>query len=558
MTPKQPTVPGPSRSAPAASIRRMRKPAAPSFIADVIADVVDDKAALAGLIAGAVALVAAGLDPKVWGPALPSVQAAVREYPRLEAVTLVLAVAGSALLLLGGAIGDSTRARPIILGGLAVELFASLFGLIITTGPLFVASRFVGHAAAAFVIPVSIALVATSYRGVARATAIGMAYGAYGAAGAAAPILLQILPGERWPALLVAAVACAAAIWIARDRIRDLPRPGKPERPYVVGTAIWAFGVISVTVGVVWFGSGWDNPVRWALIGVGAVVLGIALVHDRWRRRRSVGAPRIDRRPVAVAVFVGVVLAIAQTAPMLELPLYFHLVLGYGPLAAMVALGPLFIALVVAGPVAGILLARFTPRWLVGVGAIIVGLGNLLLALLATPNAGYVSFILPCLLVGAGFVIATTVRTAIIFASVPRGLPATAAALNEASISVGSRIGIVLVTGVVAQVAIASYTSAVAGLPAAEAERAIAAFRDILIAIGTPSFEEVASVINQADLQPYLDAYASGLRAALLGAGVIAIFGGVIALLALGRQDPLATVWEHSDERSKVTADGGA
>ena len=41
-------------------------------------------------------------------------------------------------------------------------------------------------------------------------------------------------------------------------------------------------------------------------------------------------------------------------------------------------------------------------------------------------------------------------RTAIIFASVPRGLPATAAALNEASLAVGNRIGIVLVTAIVA------------------------------------------------------------------------------------------------------------
>ena len=104
------------------------------------------------------ALVAAALDPKVYGPALPSVQAAIRARPQIEFVIVFLAVAGAALLLAGGAIGDSVRARPIIVGGLVVSLLASLVGIVVTSGPLFIASRIVGHAVAAFVIPVSIAL----------------------------------------------------------------------------------------------------------------------------------------------------------------------------------------------------------------------------------------------------------------------------------------------------------------------------------------------------------------------------------------------------------------
>ncbi len=245
-------------------------------------------------------------------------------------------------------------------------------------------------------------------------------------------------------------------------------------------------------------------------------------------------------------------IAISQTVPMMQLPLYFHLVLGYGPLLATVALAPLFAALLLAGPVAGILLARYSPRTLVGAGVVAIGAADLLLWAIATPSAGYVLFVIPCVLVGAGFVVATTVRTAIIFASVPRGLPATAAALNEASIAVGSRIGIVLVTAVVAQTAIATYTASVAGLPPAEAQQSIAAFRDILTAVGTPSFDQVAAAVTATDVRPYLDAYASGVRAAFGLGGIAAVVGGAIAWVALGRRDPLVTVWEHRDEREVV------
>ena len=510
-----------------------------------------DPAARNGLLVGSVSLFAAALDPKVWGPALPSVQAAIRETPQLEQIVMLGAVGGAALLLLGGAVGDSSRARPVILWGLAVELVASVAGLLMPSGFVLVATRLIGHGAAAFVIPVSLALVATSYRGVARATAIGLAYGAYGAAGAAAPILLQILPDQRWPAFIAAIAACAVAIWIARPRIPDLARPAAPERPYVVGTAVWAFGIITLTIGITWIGGGLDNPVRWALVLGGLAVLAVALAHDR-RRTRETGAVRIERRPAAVAVFVGIVIAISQTVPMMQLPLYFHLVLGYGPLLATVALAPLFAALLLAGPVAGILLARYSPRTLVGAGVVAIGAADLLLWAIATPSAGYVLFVIPCVLVGAGFVVATTVRTAIIFASVPRGLPATAAALNEASIAVGSRIGIVLVTAVVAQTAIATYTASVAGLPPAEAQQSIAAFRDILTAVGTPSFDQVAAAVTATDVRPYLDAYASGVRAAFGLGGIAAVVGGAIAWVALGRRDPLVTVWEHRDEREVV------
>ena len=36
------------------------------------------------------------------------------------------------------------------------------------------------------------------------------------------------------------------------------------------------------------------------------------------------------------------------------------------------------------------------------------------------------------------------------------------------------------------------------------------------------------------------------------GSAVCAVSGGAIAWLALGRRDPLATVWEHRDEREAV------
>ena len=501
------------------------------------------------MLCGSVALVAAAMDPQVWTPTLPSIQEAIRENSRFETLVLLASIAASGLILLGGAVGDSRRAKPVILGGLVVELLASVITILVPAGPIFWTSRLIGHAGAAFVIPVAIALVATSYRGTVRATAIGVAYSAYGAAGAATSILLRAVPGEQWPAMLAAIAMCAVAIRLAWTRTLELRRPSQAERPLVVGVAVWAFGIITITIGVTWIGSNLDNPLRWALIiGGSALVIG----YHRLSRTRTASLAQIIRRRVAIALFVGVTIAISETAAVLNLPLYFHLVLGYGPLLAAVAVVPLSGALLLAGPVAGVLLRRVAPRWLVGGGVIFVGIGNLMLAAVATESASYIAFILPCLLIGAGFVVATTVRTAIIFASIPDGLPASAAALNESSISVGRRIGVVLVSAIVAQVSMATYSASVAALPPADAAAAIAAFRSVLVAVGTPSFAQVATTVASADIRPYLDAYAAGLNAAFLLCGLVGVVGGAIALLVFGRADPLRTRWEYQGERASA------
>ena len=46
----------------------------------------------------------------------------------------------------------------------------------------------------------------------------------------------------------------------------ELQRPSLAERPLVVGVAVWAFGIITMTIGLTWIGGGIDNPIRWAMI----------------------------------------------------------------------------------------------------------------------------------------------------------------------------------------------------------------------------------------------------------------------------------------------------
>jgi hypothetical protein len=110
-----------------------------------------------------------------------------------------------------------------------------------------------------------------------------------------------------------------------------------------------------------------------------------------------------------------------------------------------------------------------------------------------------------------------------------------------------------VITAVLAQVAVSAYASTLVGTPA-EVEAALAPFRELLIALGTPSFAELAQVVQPGDLAGYREAYETGVRVAMLGAGVIALVGAAIAWLALGRRNPLQTVYDHRDERGVAAA----
>ena len=147
---------------------------------------------------------------------------------------------------------------------------------------------------------------------------------------------------------------------------------------------------------------------------------------------------------------------------------------------------------------------------------------------------------------------ATTVRTAIIFASVSRGLPGTAAALNEASILVGSRIGLAALTALITQRALDLYAGSLPALDPAARDHAIGAFRDVLVAAGSPVIGQVLAALDRTDLASYGAAFIEASRESLLVTGVLALLAAPIAWVLLGRRDPLTTVWDHAEERPEA------
>lgn len=506
-----------------------------------IEGITKDSAAFRTLGAASLALLAAGLDPKVASPFVIDVQAAIRARPELEALATLIGVLGSATLLIGGVAADAYRSRRIIQGGLLALAGTAAANLVFTEGPLFIAARIGGALASGLVVPFALASVAVAYQGIPRATALGVAYAALGLGSTLPPILLTITGpgGSDFVAYLAALVPAVAAAFVARRAIPDL-RGTSPPRVAVVGRiAIWSFGVVAVAAGIAAFGAGW-HPLRLVTLGLGIAALGVASVLE-WRGRRRQTPIPISLRPVIVVLSAGLFVGIAQSVPLSLLPVFFQVVSGYGPIGSVIALAPVIVALVLSGLFVGWLLPRSSPRVLIGGGLVFVGLGDILLSAVASRGVSYLLFIGPFALVGAGFVVATTVRTAVIFASTPKDLPASAAALDEASVTLGSRIGVALSAILLTEVALSTYAAELP--PGSDEAAALAPFHDLLIALGTPNFSGLVKGADPSMLGVYAAAYVEAIRNVLFFSGLLAVLAGFVAMVALGRRDPLTAVF---------------
>src|SRR6476620_8667733 len=187
--------------------RRLRLP---TFLTDLG----QPRTALLALIAGSLALFAAGLDPRVFSSGTHDAQTALRERPQIEALFLLGSVAEAAFLLIGGVLGDIAGRRRILVIGLVALVVFETASMVTGDGVPFYISRVASVASVGLVLPVALAVVAVSYSGIVRATALGLAYAASGAATAIAPTLLSIATptGGRWPSFLLVIVVALIAL----------------------------------------------------------------------------------------------------------------------------------------------------------------------------------------------------------------------------------------------------------------------------------------------------------------------------------------------------------
>ncbi|HEY2779269.1 MAG TPA: DHA2 family efflux MFS transporter permease subunit [Steroidobacteraceae bacterium] len=358
----------------------------------------------------------------------------------------------SALLLLGGAMGDHFGRRRLLSWGTAIFAAASLGCALAPNLAFMFAARFLQGLGAALLLPNSLAILGQTFSGASRGRAIGI-WAATGAAmGAIGPVLggwLIDLGSWRAIFLLNLPLACGAIALASAFVPADRTEGAIPLD--TVGAMLATIGLAALTWALtVGSGQGWTPP---ALAGAAAAV-GFLLAFLRIEGTRGDRA-MMPLRLFGSAPFVGLtVLTLLLYGALGELFVLIPYLLikesGYSGTAAGAALLPLPLILTVASPYAGAIAGRIGPRLPLTIGPLVVAAG-FLMALRIQTKADYWSDVLPMIfLIGLGMSAAVAPLTTAVLTSVDRKHTGSASGLNSAVARTGGLVATALLGSVLA------------------------------------------------------------------------------------------------------------
>ncbi|MGV8921350.1 MAG: MFS transporter [Pseudomonas sp.] len=351
----------------------------------------------------------------------------------------------SALLLLGGSLGDRFgRRRMLVLGILMFGVASVVCGLAPNLETL-IAARFAQGVGAAFLMPNSLAILGVTFEGERRGRAIGIWAAAGAATGAGGPILGGwLIDSFSWRMIFFINIPLAsAAIYLALRNVQaDALR---------VGTfALDWPGALLVTIGlgaVTWALIGVTGPQGWSSEGVVGLAVGglLLLTFIVWERHKGESA-MMPLTLFGSSDFIGLTLLTfllyGALGCLLVLLPYVLIVAGhYSSTQAGAALLPLPLVLAVISPWLGSLAGRFGTRLFLIIGPSVVAVGFLLMLRMGA-DVDYWSQVMPALGVialGMSFVVAPL--TTAIFASVDKKHTGSASGLNNAIARTGGLVG---------------------------------------------------------------------------------------------------------------------
>ncbi len=365
----------------------------------------------------------------------------------------VYTLALAALLLPLGAIGDRLGRRPMLIAGLVVFGAAGVVSGLAPSAAVMIGARVAAGVGAAMIMPITLAVITSTFPEEERGRAIGVWTGVAGGGGILGMFLSALLVDVahwRWLFVLPVALAVVALAMTARSV------PDSRERSAhafdTVGALLSAVAVIGL-IFVLQEGPerGWTDPVT--LVGlVAGLAAAVAFVAWELRRRdASLLDVRLFReRGLAGGSITLLVVFGVQAGVAVVLFPFFQAVLGWSGLVSTVAMLPMAGTMMAASGLAPRLAATIGARATMAAGVALAGLGLVLMALLVSVDGGYPPVLAGLLAMGVGMGLSMTPSTEAITGSLPRAEQGVASALNDVTRELGTALGVAVLGALLA------------------------------------------------------------------------------------------------------------
>jgi EmrB/QacA subfamily drug resistance transporter len=407
------------------------------------------------LLVASIGVFMAFLDDTVVAIAFPNM---VHSFPSasvsdLSWVLNAYNIAFAAFLVPAGQFADLFgRRRVYRLGILAFTLASAACALAPSIGFL-IAARGIQGAAAALIVPASLALILESSTSATRSRGVAI-WGASGAvaAGLGPSIGGLLVTADNWRLVFLINIPLGLLAWqLGRTELVESRAPGRRYLPDLGGALLLALAVAGLTLGIV------QGPVwGWTSTGVLGAWLGALACAALFVRRSSRHpAPVLDpallrKRVTRVTSMLALIGGAGFFGLSLANTLYLMQVWRYSPLTTGLAFTIAPFVGAVAAIATGSLVTGRESRRVVVVGALVWAVGPLLLLALMGPDPNFLGAYLPAsvtLAVGLGMVHPLLGDAAVAGAPGDRYAGATATATTVRQ--VGAAIGVAIVIALI-------------------------------------------------------------------------------------------------------------
>ncbi|MEA9986958.1 MFS transporter [Subtercola sp. RTI3] len=395
------------------------------------------------------------LDSSVINVALPAI---ARELgggltTQQWAVDAYLITLGS-LILLAGSLSDVLGRIVILRIGLVGFGVTSLLCAFAPTPEVLIVGRALQGVAGALLVPSSLALITSSYSGVARAKAIGQWTAGTTVSFLAGPLLGGVLVdtvGWRWVFGVNVLPIAVTLVLLFVLKQKDVRKAG--VRIDFIGAALCVLGLGGPVYALIERSNyGWGSPVIFVPLGVGILCFAGFIWRQKTAKQPLMPLGLFAVRNFAVGNIATAFIYAALSIGGFIIVLFLQQVAGLPATLAALALLPVSVLSIALSSLFGSLAGRFGPRLFMGLGPIVAGVGYLLM-LSSQANVDYWSQLLPgVILFGIGMTATVAPLTATILGSISEQQSGIGSAINNAVSRVAGLVAIALIGVIVGDV----------------------------------------------------------------------------------------------------------